>query len=592
MAHDYHGIAREILALLGGAGNIAQLTHCITRLRLVLHDPSLAQTEALQAIPLVKAALASAGGYQIVIGAGEVEQVHAELAKLVAAAPADAPPPAAVHAVPAAGEPDYRHVAGDILAALGGAENVEQLTYCLTRLRCVLRDDRRAQLDVLQAVPLVKGALAAAGLHQIVIGPDEARRVYDELTELIGAARMAAPPSAEPRLREVGARALQSPQRIVRMFADVFVPILPAIVAAGLLMGINNLLGVRGLFFDGESVLTALPQLDGLWRMISLMASTSLVFLPALVGWAAARRFGGSELLGLVLGLMLVHPQLLNASHYGRAAAGINGAAVPYFDILGLFQVEQVGYQGQILPMLVTAWVMSRVELWLRARVAPNMQMLIVPITTLVVSGVLALAVIGPVTRHAGGGIAQMIVWLFQSAPLLGGLLFGLLYAPLVATGMHHMFLAADLQLMAVQGGTFIWPMIALCNVAQGSAALAMAWIAKAGNERGMDWTSALSAYFGIAEPALFGVNLRHKFPFYAALIGSAMATTLVSMHHVTASAIGVGGLPAVISVVPAQIPVYLVGVLIVLLVPLGLTWLLSKRYRRLEITDPVLVSA
>ncbi|GAA5786993.1 trehalose permease IIC protein [Chitiniphilus shinanonensis] len=487
---------------------------------------------------------------------------------------------------------DHRKIAGDILALIGGAENVEQLTHCITRLRLVLRDESRAQADALRDVPLVKGAFSNSGVFQIVIGSGEVERVHAELTELIGAARVEPPPPVEPRLRDIGPRTLEAPQRVVRVFADVFVPILPGLVAAGLLMGINNLLAVPGLFFPGQSVLTALPRFNGLWHMVSLMASTAFVFLPALVGWSAARRFGGSELLGLVLGLMLVHPDLLNASHYGRAAAGLNGVHIPYFDIFGLFQVEQVGYQGQILPMLVTAWVMSRVERWLRGHVPAGAQMLVVPITTLVISGVLALAVIGPLTRHAGAGIAQSIVWLFDTLPLAGGLLFGLLYAPLVATGMHHMFLAADLQLIAHQGGTFIWPMIALCNVAQGSAALGMAWVAKHGNERGMDWTSAVSAYFGIAEPALFGVNLRFKFPFYAALIGSAVATTLVSLHHVEASAIGVGGLPAVISVVPAQIPVYLIAVAIVLVVPFVLTWLLSKRYRRLEVVDPVAVGA
>jgi PTS system trehalose-specific IIC component len=354
-------------------------------------------------------------------------------------------------------------------------------------------------------------------------------------------------------------------------------PILPAIITAGLLMGLNNLIGAKDLFYAGKTLLEVYPNLDGLWALINMMANTSFVFLPALVGWSATKRFGGSEILGIVLGLMLVHPDLLNAWNYGQAASGIGGQSIPYFDILGLFSIEKVGYQGQILPILVAAFVLSKIELWLRKRVHSSIQLLVVPITSIVVTGVLALGIIGPVTRLLGNYITDGIVFIFDVAPALGAVIFGALYAPLVITGMHHMFIAIDLQLIAQTGGTFIWPMIALSNIAQGSAALAVFWITKQQNEKSMASTAAVSAYFGITEPAMFGVNLRNKFPFYAAIIGSALAAIFITLSGVLAAGVGIGGLPGFISIIPKFIPTFLIGMVIAIVVPIVLTYLFSK---------------
>jgi len=335
------------------------------------------------------------------------------------------------------------------------------------------------------------------------------------------------------------------------------------------------------MFIEGKTLLEAYPNLDSLWSLINLMANTSFVFLPALVGWSAAKRFGGSEILGIVLGLMLVHPDLLNAWNYGKAVAGLDGQSLPYFDIFGWFKIEKVGYQGQILPILMAAYVMSVIEKWLRARVPNAIQLLVVPITTIVVTGVLALAIIGPVTRHLGILITEGVVTLFDLAPMLGGAIFGLLYAPLVITGMHHMFLAVDLQLISTQGGTFIWPMIVMSNLAQGSAALAVFYMTRNARDKSMASTSAISAYFGITEPAMFGVNLRFKFPFYAALLGSALGSIFLSLNKVQASAIGVGGLPGFISIVPHAIPMFVIGMVIAMVVPFVLTCALSMKIVR-----------
>ncbi|MEN1937680.1 PTS system trehalose-specific EIIBC component [Paenibacillus sp. 102] len=471
---------------------------------------------------------------------------------------------------------DYRQTAQEVLNYIGGKENIEQAAHCVTRLRIALKDESKIDNDKLQAVSLVKGAFHNAGIFQIVIGPGDVDRVYAELITLADMKE-----STVADVKDSGNQKLNPMQKFVKVFSDVFMPILPAIVTAGLLMGINNLLGAKDLFFEGKNLLEVYPNLGGLWDLINMMANTAFVFLPALVGWSATKRFGGSPILGIVMGLMLVHPDLLNAWNYGKASAGLDGQKIEYFNILGLFQIEKVGYQGQILPILAAAFVLSKVEIFLKKRVPNAIQLLVVPITTVVVTGVLALGVIGPVTRHIGDLLTAGLVGVYETVPALGAVLFGALYAPLVITGMHHMFIAIDLQLIAQNGGTFIWPMIALSNIAQGSAALAMFWISKNQNDKSMASTSAISAYFGITEPAMFGVNLRNKFPFYAAITGSAIAAVFITLNGVLAPAIGIGGLPAFISIIPKSIPMFVVGMIIAVVVPFVLTWLFAKRVKQ-----------
>ncbi|MED3020805.1 MULTISPECIES: PTS system trehalose-specific EIIBC component [Bacillus cereus group] len=471
---------------------------------------------------------------------------------------------------------DYRQTAEEVLQYIGGKDNIEQAAHCVTRLRIALKDESKIDNDKLQSVLLVKGAFHNAGVFQIVIGPGDVDRVYAELITLAGMKE-----ATVADVKDSGNQKLNPAQKFVKVFSDVFMPILPAIVTAGLLMGINNLLGAKDLFFEGKNLLDVYPNLSGLWDLINMMANTAFVFLPALVGWSATKRFGGSPILGIVMGLMLVHPALLNAWDYGKAATGLDGQKIEYFDILGLFQIEKVGYQGQILPVLVAAFVLSKVEIFLKKHVPNAIQLLVVPITTIVVTGVLALGIIGPVTRHIGDLLTAGLVGVYETVPVVGAILFGALYAPLVITGMHHMFIAIDLQLIAQHGGTFIWPMIALSNIAQGSAALAMFWISKNQNDKSMASTSAISAYFGITEPAMFGVNLRNKFPFYAAIIGSAIAAIFITLNGVLAPAIGIGGLPAFISIIPKSIPMFIVGMIIAIVIPFTLTWLFAKRVKQ-----------
>ena len=469
---------------------------------------------------------------------------------------------------------DYRQIAADLLEAVGGKDNVDKAAHCVTRLRLSLKDQSNVDEAKVKDTDLVKGAFENSGVYQIVIGAGDVERVYAEFIKQSG---LEAATVAE--VKSSGGKKMNPLQKLVKVFSDVFMPIIPAIIVAGLLMGINNLLASEGLFVEGKTLIEEYPNLQGLWDLVNMMANTAFVFLPALVGWSATKRFGGSEVLGIVMGLLLVHPDLLNAWGYGTAA--LEGD-VPTFNILGLFEIEKVGYQGQILPILAAAFILSHIEIFLKKHVPNAIQLLVVPITTIVVTGFLALSIVGPLTRGLGNVIATGIVNIFEAVPVVGALLFGLLYAPLVVTGMHHLFLAIDLQLIAETNGTFLWPMLALSNIAQGAAALAMFYVFKRDpKQKSMASTSSISAFFGITEPAMFGVNLPNKFPFYSAMVGSAVAAIFITLNDVQAFAVGVGGLPGFLSIFTDKILIFIIGMVIALVIPFVLTLALSKRYKK-----------
>jgi PTS system trehalose-specific IIC component len=377
-------------------------------------------------------------------------------------------------------------------------------------------------------------------------------------------------------------------QRAIKTLADIFIPILPAIVTAGLLLGINNILTGKGIFFEGMALVQVYPQWTDFAAIINTIASTAFTFLPALIGWSAVVRFGGSPLLGIVLGLILVHPDLLSA--YGYADAVTKGT-VPVWNLFG-WEVNKIGYQGQVLPVLVSAYVLAHIEKFLNKKIADSFKLLLVAPITLLITGFLAFTVIGPVTFMIGNAITSGLVYVFDLAPALGGLIYGGLYSLLVITGMHHTFLAVDVQLIGTQGGTFLWPMLALSNIAQGAGALAMMLVLKEQKGKGLALTSSVSAFLGVTEPAIFGVNIRYKYPFVFAMIGSGIAGILLTVNHVMASSIGVGGIPGFLSIFPNNWGVFFIGMAIVLIVPFALTLmygkLLTKRRQAAPANDSV----
>lgn len=459
-----------------------------------------------------------------------------------------------------------------IVQAVGGKENIVTATHCVTRLRLVLQDEKRVDRAELERIEIVKGSFSANGQFQVVIGPGLVEKAYAHLLEITGAGR-----ATKQEVKDAAARNLSPLQRAVKTLADIFIPILPAIVTAGLLMGLNNVLTGPGIFYPGKSVVDVHVVWKDLADMINLIANTSFVFLPGLIGWSAVKRFGGNELLGIVLGLILVHPGLLNAWAYGEA---LQKGELPFWNLFG-FQVAKIGYQGQVLPILAASYVLATIQQFLDRRVPDALKLLLVAPIALLITGFLSFTVIGPVTFTIANQLTGGLVALFGAVPVLGGLLYGGLYALLVVTGMHHTFLAVDLQLISSTGGTFLWPMLALSNIAQGSSALAMMFAAKDEKLRGLSLTSAISAYLGITEPAMFGVNLRYRFPFIAALVGSATGAVVLALNNVRAPSVGVGGLPGFLSIFPQQWGPFFLGMAIVLLVPFALTYLLARRQAR-----------
>ncbi|OIJ12025.1 trehalose permease IIC protein [Anaerobacillus alkalilacustris] len=455
-----------------------------------------------------------------------------------------------------------------IVQAIGGKENISSATHCVTRLRFVLHDESKVNKEQLENLDIVKGTFSSNGQFQVVIGQGLVDKVYKEMVNITGIGE-----SSKEETKAAAEQKMNPLQRAIKTLADIFIPILPAIVTAGLLMGINNILTGPGIFYDEQSLVDVHQHWADFASIIHLIANTAFVFLPGLIGWSAVKKFGGNPLLGIVLGLMLVHPDLLNAWAYGAAK---EAGEIPYWNLFGL-DIAKVGYQGQVLPILFASYILAKLEIVLRKRIPDAFQLLLVAPIALLVTGFLAFIIIGPFTFAIGNGITSLFVNIFENYAAFGGLLYGAIYAPLVITGMHHTFLAVDIQLIGTLGATFLWPILALSNIAQGSAALAMMFVTKDEKLKGLSFTSSVSAYLGITEPAMFGVNLRFKYPFICAIIGSAIAATVITLSKVVALSIGVGGLPGIFSIVPDKWVPFFIGMLIVIIVPFVLTYTVAK---------------
>ncbi|MGX7243876.1 sucrose-specific PTS transporter subunit IIBC [Enterococcus quebecensis] len=465
---------------------------------------------------------------------------------------------------------NYKKIAEEILQALGGKENIEAATHCATRLRVVLKDDQLKQQSQLESIEVIKGTFDNAGQFQIILGSGTVNEVYAEFAKLTELQEM-----STKELKEVGSKKLNPIQRGVKMLSDIFIPIIPAIVACGLMMGLNNIFTAEDLFFKGQSLITAYPQFEGIAAMINTFSNAAYVFLPVLIGFSAAGKFGGNPYLGATLGMIMVHPDLMNAYNIGKEVADS-------WNLFG-FHIEKIGYQGTVLPILVAAYLLAKIEKALRKIIPSVLDNLLTPLLTLFITAFLTFVIVGPVTREAGNLVTDGLIWLYENTGFIGGGIIGLFYAPLVITGMHHSFIAVETQLLAEvanTGGTFIFPIASMSNVAQGAACLGVLFITKNEKIKSLATASSISAYLGITEPAMFGVNLKLRYPFFAAMIGSCVGSAFITAFRVKAVALGAAGLPGVIAITPSSILVFVFGLILTTLVTLGATFILIKTGR------------
>lgn len=467
---------------------------------------------------------------------------------------------------------DYKKIAEELLTDIGGKDNVQAATHCATRLRLVLRDESKVDQAGLDARDEVKGTFSTAGQYQIILGSGTVNEVYKEFIKMAGIDAM-----SKEEVKTAGTQKLNPIQQGVKLLSDIFVPIIPAIVACGLMMGLNNVFTAQDLFVTGKSLIEAYPAIEGFAAMINTFSNAAYVFLPVLIGFSATQKFGGNPYLGAVLGMLMVHPDLVNAYNYPAVLAA---GEVPFWNIFG-FEIAKVGYQGTVLPILFAAFILAKIETFLHKRVHTSLDNLITPLFAIIITGFLTFTLVGPLTRTLGDVMTNSLVWLYDTTGAIGGAIIGFFYAPLVVTGMHHSFIAVETQLLAdiaKTGGTFIFPIAAMSNVAQGAAALAMFFIIKEQKAKSLASASAISAYLGITEPAMFGINLKYRYPFYAAMIGSGVSSAFISFFKVKAIAMGAAGLPGVISIKQEDLWVYVLGMLIATLTTVSMTYVFSKR--------------
>jgi sucrose PTS system EIIBCA or EIIBC component len=472
---------------------------------------------------------------------------------------------------------DHKKMATEILDALGGKENVTAAAHCATRLRLVISDESIIDQVKLDSIDEIKGTFSTGGQFQIILGSGTVNVVYKHFAELTGLSEM-----STNDVKEAGAKKLNPLQQFVKMLSDIFVPIIPAIVAGGLLMGINNVLTAQDLFIQGKSLVDAYPKMADLAALINTFANAAFVFLPILIGFSATKRFGGNPYLGATLGMLMVHPDLLNGYNYGAA---ILNNEVPIWKIFGL-EIEKVGYQGSVLPVLAASFILAKTEMFLRRRVPSALDNLITPLLSIFVTGILTFTLVGPLTRSAGNLLTDGIVWMYDTTGVIGGLIFGLFYAPIVITGMHHSFIAVETQLLAEiakTGGSFIFVIAAMSNVAQGAATLAVLKSTKDAKVKGTASAAGISALLGITEPAMFGINLKLRYPFIGAIVGSAAGSAFTTFFKVKAVALGAAGIPGIISISLDTIIPYIIGMAVSFVVAFIVTLILAKRNAKKE---------
>ena len=449
---------------------------------------------------------------------------------------------------------DYRQTALDILQAIGGAENVVSVAHCATRLRLVIADNSRCDKAKVEAIDGVKGAFEAAGQLQIIIGTGTVNKVYDEF--LAASGKQAA---SKEEVKQAAAAKAPWYKRAIKTLGDVFVPIIPAIVASGLLMGL-----LEGL----ANVFPAMTQ-SGTYTIIHLFSNAAFVFLPILIAISAAKVFGGNPYLGAVVGMIMIHSDLVNA--WSVASAESIPSAQAWF---GLYSIDLVGYQGHVIPVIIAVWLMSTIEKKMHKVVPEMIDLFVTPLVSVLVTGYLTLTVIGPIFGNLENWVLAAVQTLVTLPFGVGSALCGAIYAPTVVAGVHHMYNALEAGMLSATGANIWMPIASAANVAQGAAALAFALRTRDAKQKSMALPASLSAFLGITEPAIFGVNLRFFKPFVAGIVGGAAGALVAGWLGVSASAYGITGVFGIL-ITTQCLPQYLISIAVAFVVAFALSALL-----------------
>ncbi len=457
----------------------------------------------------------------------------------------------------------YQADAEKLLKEIGGKENIAAVSHCATRMRFVLNDPKKANEEAIEDIPSVKGMFTNAGQFQVIIGNDVST-FYNDFVAVSGVEGV-----SKEQSKVAAKQNLHPVQRAIAVLAEIFTPLIPAIIVGGLILGFRNVL--EGIQFEslGGTIVEHSQFWNGVNGFLWLPGEAIFHFLPVGITWSIAKKMGTTQILGIVLGITLVSPQLLNAYSVASTAA----ADIPFWDF-GFAQVDMIGYQAQVIPAMLAGFMLAYLEIFFRKYIPQSISMIFVPLFSLLPTVLAAHVILGPVGWTIGSwisnivntGLTSSISWLFSAV-------FGFLYAPLVITGLHHMTNAIDMQLIADFGSTNLWPMIALSNIAQGSAVLAIIFLHRGNKkEEQISIPAMISCYLGVTEPAMFGINLKYVYPFVAAMVGSGLAGMFANLMNVRANAIGVGGLPGILAIQAETWVPFIISMIIAVIVPFGLT--------------------
>ncbi|WP_300124758.1 sucrose-specific PTS transporter subunit IIBC [uncultured Streptococcus sp.] len=457
---------------------------------------------------------------------------------------------------------DYGKVASDVIAAVG-KDNLVAAAHCATRLRLVLKDDSKVDQKALDENPDVKGTFKIDGQYQVIIGAGDVNFVYDELIKKTGLSEV----STDDLKQIANNNGRFNPiMALIKLLSDIFVPIIPALVAGGLLMALRNFLTSPDLF-GPKSLEEMYPAIEGISAMIQLMSAAPFMFLPILVGISAAKRFGANQFLGAAIGMIMTTPDL--------------GGASEYWNVFG-YHVAQTNYAYQVIPVLAAVWLLSVLEKFFHKRLPSSVDFTFTPLLSVMITGFVTFTVIGPVMLMLSNAITDGIVWLYNTTGFIGMGIFGGTYSLIVMTGLHQSFPAIETQLLSawregIGYGDFIFVVSSMANVAQGAATFAIWFLTKNSKTKGLASSAGVSALLGITEPALFGVNLKYRFPFFCALIGSGIAAAVAGLLKVVAVSLGSAGFLGFLSIKATSIPFYILCELISFAIAFALTYIYGK---------------